>query len=114
MRVFLLISLLGFAVVAGCGGPRAVAEREPSPPVPAQCDAACFTKCTTPQPVQWACNPSDPRCWDLLLVQVIAPLGKGLEQCDVQNRRACCGAVRFNFSLLPGIASVLPSDVISF
>lgn len=57
------------------------------PPVPAQCEAACFVPCTT-SGIAWTADPSSPEAYDALGEQVVQPLAERVLTCDV--RRCAC------------------------
>lgn len=92
MRVFrwVAMGLLLLALVACSTTKTAVPQRFTAPAVPSQCDAECTTSCLPADDAwpQWKGDPDDPRTWDLLPEQVIAPLRTIAETCD-GHRKAC-------------------------
>ena len=78
------VILAACLVLCACN---AAPTRTPAPAVPAQCDARCLTACDATNP-RWDVDPEDPKAWDALGDQVIAPLIAQRDTCE-QHRAAC-------------------------
>lgn len=57
-------------------------------PVPAQCDAKCYTPCDVTAPAWSPVDANDPKAWDLIGTQVVAPLRDQRDRCEL-HRQAC-------------------------
>lgn len=79
----LLLASLASALAA-CN---VVPTRDVAPAVPAQCAPECLASCDADNP-RWGANPEDPKAWDALGDQVIAPLIAQRDTCE-QHRAAC-------------------------
>ena len=64
-------------------------------PVPAQCNAVCFTPCVVDGDtgVQWDADPANPSAWDDLGGRVVPELADKLRVCEVR-RQACDQCLR--------------------
>ena len=82
-----ILAFIACLFIVACDDAR-IRPADPEP-VAANCDPACFDKCSTSD-IQWRSDPNVSAAWDDLVDEVTLPLIADVAVCDA--RRAACAA----------------------
>jgi hypothetical protein len=88
-----LIALLAFVLLGCQTAPARIVDPPVPPPLAVFCSAECLTSCVPEAWPQWTHQADDPKAWDALGAQVIAPLRQYVLQCDAA-RADCVACLR--------------------